>query len=160
MPASPEGNPRSAAKPAPQRLLFRGKRGEKGGEKTTQTQLSGKGPAEEQPEPRHTQQGAFGLNCFGAFLLSSSSSELTQTFRGGSAAVPARGEPRGPPEHPEGAPNPPRGPPQTPPGPTYDLGAAVPAGVLEAGLPLLVGPVPEAGVFNLRGTGRSIRGVR
>lgn len=42
-------------------------------------------------------------------------------------------------------------------GATYDLGAAVAAGVLEAGLPLLVGPVPEAGVFNLRRTGRAIR---
>lgn len=32
---------------------------------------------------------------------------------------------------------------------TYDFWAAIPAGVLEAGLPLLVGPVPEPGVLDL-----------
>lgn len=32
---------------------------------------------------------------------------------------------------------------------TYDFGATIPAGVLEAGLPLLVGPVPEPGVLDL-----------
>lgn len=38
-------------------------------------------------------------------------------------------------------------------GGTYDLGASVAAGVLEAGLALLMRPVPEASVLNLQATG-------
>lgn len=43
---------------------------------------------------------------------------------------------------------------------THHLGAAVPAGVLEAGLPLLVGSVPEAGVFDLKGSESQMKGRR
>lgn len=49
------------------------------------------------------------------------------------------------------APGSPRGLPAPPGPPTYDLRAAVAAGVLEACLALLVRPVPEARVLNLQG---------
>lgn len=44
--------------------------------------------------------------------------------------------------------------------PTYDLGAAVAAGILKAHLPLLVGPVPEARVLNLQGRDGLKSGVK